>query len=97
VLEAAVVDHLLNVTPVALIPLMVTPTLLVAFEATLAVMIGVTPVVNDTGNVNAREAVNDVVTPQIILYGMPSITLVLSCAAVSVLPAVNVNLPDISK
>jgi hypothetical protein len=30
------------------------------------------------------------------LYGMPFITLVLSWAAVSVLPAVNVNLPDMS-
>jgi hypothetical protein len=29
------------------------------------------------------------------LNGIPSITLVLSCAAVSVLPDVNVNLPDI--
>ena len=75
---------------------MVTPTLLVALEATLAVMIGVTPLVNDTGNVNASDPVNAVVTPVIILNGIPSITLVLSCAAVSVLPAENVNLPDIS-
>jgi hypothetical protein len=30
------------------------------------------------------------------LNGIPSMTLVLSCAAVRVLPAVNVNLPDIS-
>ena len=46
---------------------MVTPTLEVAFEGTVAVIIGVTPLLNDTGNVKANDPVNDVVTPAIIL------------------------------
>jgi hypothetical protein len=36
------------------------------------------------------------VVPTWMLYGKPAMMLVFSCAAVSVLPAVNVNLPDIS-
>ena len=55
---------------------------------------GVTPVVKDDGQVTANDAVI-VPWPATILNGIPSMTLVLSCAAVSVLPAVNVNLPDI--
>ena len=62
-------------------------------EATFAVIVGTTPVTKATGNVTASDPVT-LTWPQIILNGIPSITFVLSCAAVSVLPAVNVNLPD---
>jgi hypothetical protein len=64
-------------------------------ELAVAVTVGTTPVVNDDGQVIASDPVTDT-CPQTILNGIPSMTLVLSCAAVRVLPAVNVNLPDIS-
>jgi len=64
-------------------------------EATLAVIVGTAPLTNAEGNVTASDPVT-ATCPHTILYGMPFMTLVLNCAAVSVLPAVNVNLPDIS-
>jgi len=41
------------------------------------------------------EVMVTVLVPTCCLYRTPSMMLVLSCAAVSVLPAVNANLPDI--
>ena len=66
----------------------------VAAEVCVTRTIGATG--NVAGKVIARLAVKLAEVPAAILYGSPSITLVLSCAAVSVFPAVNVNLPLIS-
>ena len=74
---------------------MVTEVAVLLPETTVAVTTGTTPDVNAAGHVTASDPVNEVVTLALILKGMPSITFVLSCAAVRVLPAVNVNLPDI--
>ena len=75
---------------------MVTDVAVLLPETTVAVTTGTTPVVNAAGHVTATDPVKEEVTLATILNGMPSMTFVFSCAAVSVLPAVNVNLPDIS-
>jgi hypothetical protein len=83
------------VVPVALGVFIVALVRTLVTEAAVTNITGTTPVVNETGKVIANDPVT-VTIPVIILYGIPSMTLVLSCAAVRVLPAVNVNLPDIS-
>ena len=83
------------VVPVALGVFIVALVKTLETDAGVTNMTGTTPVVNETGKVMANDPVT-VTIPVIILYGIPSITLVLSCAALRVFPAVNINLPDIS-